>query len=182
MQNILFSSLAGLPKFVVGFIGTLTFRLVTPLIGFANISPLMATELAGGKAYGPLIAGAYGALSIFLLDVLVGKVGVWTIWTTISYAVVGIGGAWFMQRRAASAKNFIIASVVGTLFFDFVTGVMMGPLVFSQPFTEAFFGQIPFTLRHLGGNIFFAAALAPWFYRKIMANPRLELARVFRFA
>jgi uncharacterized membrane protein len=142
----------------------------------------MATELSGSKAYGPWVGGLYGALSILLLDILVGKVGSWTIITAITYGVVGVWGAYFFKGRSASAKNFVLASIVGTLFFDLVTGVLMGPIIFGQPWISAIVGQIPFTLRHLAGNVAFAAVLAPWFYTKIMDNPKWELLRFFKFA
>lgn len=178
MRKDIVRSLAGMPKYAAGFVGTFVFRLASPFVGAWNISPLMATELAGAKAYGPWVGGAYGAVSIALLDLLVGKVGLWTLVTAISYGVVGVWGARFLTKRTASARNFALASVVGTLFFDLVTGVLMGPLLFGQPWAEAALGQAPFTLRHLAGNVFFALVLAPWFYRRIMSNPRWEYPRL----
>lgn len=182
MKNRTMVSFEGLPKYIFGFFGTFVFRLLSPLFGLWNISPLMATELAGSKAYGPWVGGLYGALSIALIDVCVGKAGSWTAITAISYGLVGVWGAYFFKKRSASARNFFVASLIGTLFFDIVTGVCMGPLLYGQPWGEAFFGQIPFTIRHLVGNSFFAFALAPWFYKRIMNNPQWELARVLGFA
>ena len=182
MKNSIEQTLVGLPKYAIGFLGTLAFRLLSPFLGLWNVSPLMATELAGAKAYGVWAGGLYGALSIVLLDLIMGKVGSWTIITAITYGLVGIIGAYFLKSRPASARNFIIVSIIGTIFFDLITGVLMGPLLFGTGFIEAFIGQIPFTLRHLGGNIFFAATLAPWFYRQIMINPKLELTQLFKVA
>lgn len=182
MKNNIVQSLAGLPKYAVGFVGTLVFRLLSPFFGLWNVSPLMATELAGSKAYGPWVGGLYAAVSIAVLDVLVGKTGSWTIITALTYGAVGVWGAFFFKKRSASTRNFILASVVGTLFFDLVTGVLMGPLLYGQPWVETIVGQIPFTLRHLAGNMFFASVLAPWFYRKIMDNPQWELSRILKFA
>lgn len=182
MKNSLIVSLAGLPKYAAGFVGTLVFRLLSPFFGLWNISPLMATELTGSKAYGPWVGGLYGALSIASLDLIVGKLGSWTIITALTYGAVGVWGAYFLKQKSASAKNFVQASIFGTLFFDFVTGVLMGPLLYGQPWADVFFGQIPFTARHLAGNIFFAVALAPWFYRKIMENPKWELSAILKLA
>jgi uncharacterized membrane protein len=182
MKNSFNHSLAGLPKYVVGFLGTLIFRLMSPFFGLWNISPLMATELAGAKAYGPWVGGLYGALSMALVDVLMGKVGSWTIVTSITYGLVGVLGAFYLRERQASRSNFIITSIVGTLFFDLITGVLMGPILFGGSFALAAIGQVPFTLRHLAGNVFFAAVLAPWFYRQIMNNPKWELRQIFKFA
>lgn len=182
MKNNIVHLLAGMPKYAAGFVGTLAFRLLSPFMGLWNVSPLMATELAGSKAYGPWVGGLYGALSIALLDIIVGKTGTWTIITALCYGAVGVWGAFFFRKRSASVWNFAIASIVGTLFFDLVTGVLMGPLLYGQPWLEAIVGQIPFTLRHLAGNLFFASVLAPWFYRKIMDNPKLEWSAIFKFA
>lgn len=182
MRQSIIHSVAGFPKYLVGFLGTLAFRLLSPFLGLWNISPLMATELAGSKAYGPWVGGLYGALSIVLLDLLVGRVGSWTIVTALVYGSVGVWGAFFFKNRSATAKNFFIASIVGTLFFDLITGVFMGPLFYAQPWMQAVVGQIPFTLRHLAGNAFFALVLAPWFYRKIMSNPKWEVSSVFKLA
>lgn len=182
MKNNIVSSLAGMPKYLAGFVGTLIFRLLSPFLGLWNISPLMATELAGAKAYGPWVGGLYGALSIVLLDMMMGKVGTWTAITAITYGAIGVWGAYFFKGREATAQNFIIASVIGALFFDLITGVLMGPILYGQPWMEAIVGQIPFTLRHVVGNVIFATVLAPWFYRKIMNNPQWEVSRILRFA
>jgi len=182
MNNELKNSFTGLPKYIVGFLGTLIFRLLSPFFGLWNISPLMATELAGAKAYGPWVGGLYGALSIALVDIIMGKTGSWTIVASITYGLVGVFGAYFLKNRSASAKNFIIISIIGTLFFDLITGVLMGPLLFGGSIIAAAIGQVPFTIRHLLGNTFFAAVLAPWFYHKIMTNPKFELAHILKFA
>lgn len=58
---------------------------------------------------------------------------------------------------------------------------MMGPIFYGQSWISAILGQIPFTLRHLAGNTFFAIVLAPWFYEKIMKNPKLEFSKIFKF-
>ncbi len=182
MKQSIVQSLSGMPKFIAGFIATIIFRLLSPFLGLWNVSPLMATELAGSKAYGPMVGGFYGAGSIALVDLFMGKLGSWTIITALTYGAVGVWGGYFLQRRNATAKNFVIASIVGTLFFDLITGVLMGPLMYHQAWSDAILGQIPFTLRHLAGNIFFAVVLAPWFYRKVMENPQWELSKIFKFA
>lgn len=89
---------------------------------------------------------------------------------------MGVAGAYYLKNRNATAGNFVLISIAGTLFFDLITGVLMGPLLYDQARLEAFLGQIPFTLRHLFGNIAFAAALAPWFYHVVMNNPQWSLS------
>jgi uncharacterized membrane protein len=180
MKNNIAHSADGLLKYTAGFVGTLVFRLLSPFLGLWNVSPLMATELAGAKAYGPWVAGLYGALSMVLLDLLVGKVGMWTFVTALTYGLVGVGGAYFFKGRSATAWNFVLASIVGTLFFDLVTGVLMGPVLFGQSFATAALGQIPFTLRSLAGNVFFAIVVAPWFYSKVMENPKWNVSAILQ--
>lgn len=180
MKKNLIYSLSGMPKYVAGFILSLIFRLLSPFFGLWNVSPLVATQLTGSKAYGPIVGGLYGALSIVLLDVIVGRVGLWTLITASVFGVIGIGAAYFLKDHEASAKYFVVAGIVGTLFFDLVTGVFMGPLFYGQSWMAALIGQIPFTLRHLLGNIAFTAVLSPWFYKKIMHNPEWELSRILK--
>lgn len=182
MKNTFIHSLAGAPKYAAGFVCTLVVRLLTPFLGLSNVSPLMATELAGSKAYGPWVGGLYGVLSIILLDGIVGRIGSWTALTALAYGAVGVCGAYVLKSRPASPWNFVAVSVAGTLFFDMVTGILMGPLLYGQPWAEAVVGQVPFTVRHLAGNMFFGALLAPWFYRKIMNNPAWDMRRVLKFA
>jgi hypothetical protein len=64
--------------------------------------------------------------------------------------------------------------VIGTLFFDAVTGLSIGPLFFNQSFQGALWGQIPFTLWHLMGNISFALILSPAIYKSIIENKKLD--------
>lgn len=181
-MNSLTHSLLGFPKYVLGFISTLFFRLLSPYLGMWNMSPLMATELTGSKAYGPVVAGAYGFFSMILLDIIVGRVGSWTIVTSITYGLIGVWGAYFLKNRSATSINFIKASIIGTLLFDIITGILMGPIMYSQPWSAAIIGQIPFTLRHLTSNIVFAGILSPWFYKKVMNNNKFEIHRLFRLA
>jgi uncharacterized membrane protein len=170
MRKNIVDVFVGLCKYVIGYIFTLIFRLLSPFFGLWNISPLMATELAGSKAYGPWAGGLYGFFSILLIDMIMGKVGQWTFITAVTYGFVGVWAAYFLSNKKANAYNFVVASIIGTLFFDLITGVFMAPLLFGQPWVSAIVGQIPFTLRHLAGNILFAMVLSPWFYRKIMIN------------
>lgn len=173
MKDTLVCSAIGIAKFVLAGLITLLFRLVTPLLGWPNITPLMATELAGAKAYGPYIGALYGGLSMVTLDYCMGAIGPWTASTALSYAIVAFVGGLYLRKKANSITNFLLVSVAGTLFFDLVTGILFAPL-HGLSFTEATLGQIPFTIYHLAGNSFFAL-FAPWFCSNIMSNISLEL-------
>ena len=65
-------------------------------------------------------------------------------------------------------------AVMGTLAFDIVTGLSIGPLFFQQPFMEALIGQVSFTALHLLGNVGFAAVLSPLIYRFVVENKKFE--------
>ncbi len=174
MKNIFSSS----PKFIIGLLATLVFRIFTPFLGLANISPLMSTILSGSKAYGKIAGAAYGFLSMFLLDLIMGKFGLWTWITAVTYALIGILASLYLKDKKANIRNFVVASIMFTLFFDLITGIFMGPILFGQSILDATIGQIPFTLRHLIGNIIFAIIFAPWFYRKIMTNESYQLSKI----
>lgn len=87
MKNDIVQAFSGVLKYVAGFAATLVFRLLSPFLGLSNVSPLMATQLAGAKAYGPWVGALYGALSIALLDMLVGSMGSWTLVTGLTQAL-----------------------------------------------------------------------------------------------
>ncbi len=180
MKDNIVCSLIGLAKFVFAGLVTLLFRLVTPLLGLPNVSPLMATQLAGAKAYPPWIAGLYGFLGMVVLDALTSGIGPWTWNTSICYAIVGVFGGYYMRNRPVKLADFLAVSIVGTLFFDVATGIIP-TLIAGKTALESFTLQAPFTARHLGGNLFFAL-FAPWFCKAIMRNPTLELMFIFRKA
>jgi uncharacterized membrane protein len=165
-------------KYLIGWVMVFIIRLIP--FRAPNIEPVMATLMPFSKQYGALGAFIFGALSIAIFDVAVGKVGQWTLITGITYGAVGIASALFFRKRQSTRKNYIIFAVFGTLFYDAVTGLSIGPLFFGQPFREAFLGQIPFTLWHLLGNVSFAFLLSPALYQWIVMNPKLETEEVMK--
>lgn len=174
------TTINGLLKYVAGWTIVFLIRLIP--FRAPNIEPVMGAIMPFSKRYGALGAFLFGALSIALFDLAVGKVGEWTAITAAAYGIVGIGSAYFFRTRQSSRKNYVIVAVIGTIFYDAITGLSVGPLLFSQPFAEAFFGQIPFTLWHLGGNIAFALTLSPALYRWVVENPKLETTHILRLA
>jgi len=178
MKDTLVCSIVGLAKFLLAGLVTLLFRAITPLLGLSNVSPLLATQLAGAKAYGPLIGALYGSLGMIALDYFMRAVGVWTVYTSLTYGLVGYIAGIYMRGKNADITLFVKVSIAGTLVFDLVTGILMSPLHGTDLYTASI-GQIPFTAKHLAGNVFFAL-FAPWFYRNIIGNPVIELRYIFR--
>jgi hypothetical protein len=65
-------------------------------------------------------------------------------------------------------------SIIGTLVYDALTGLTIGPLMFKMPFMVALVGQIPFTLWHLAGNMVMALVFSPALYKWVLENDNLD--------
>ena len=117
----------------------------------------------------------FGFLSIVIFDIATNKVGSWTMITAIAYGLVGIGSYAYFKNRKSSAMNYIIYGIIGTIAYDALTGLTIGPIFWGQTFSSAFIGQIPFTLNHLIGNIILSAIVSPAIYRWVVTNERIEL-------
>lgn len=126
-----------------------------------NVEPIMAVQVPFAKTYGRLFGFLFGVSSIVFYDALTGTVGIWTIVTAASYGFVGVYAAYFFTNRSMNKRNIILFVAASTLFYDAVTGLLIGPLFFHQSFVIAFVGQIPFTITHLFGNLIFSLVLSP---------------------
>lgn len=163
----------GAVKAVIGWLIVFAVRLIP--FRMPNVEGIMATLMPVSKRFGPLASFLYGALAIALYDAVTGKVGSWTLITALSYGAIGVASAFFFRRYRTSAVNFVVFSVVATVLYDAVTGVLFAPL-FGMTFAVALVGQIPFTLYHLVGNVAFAALVSPLFLRFVAENPKLEFS------
>lgn len=143
-----------------------------------NIEPILATQMPFAKAYGKIAGFLFAFVSIVLYDLLTGKVGMWTWVTASAYGLLGVWAAIYFQNRKNTSWNYAKFAVIGTLVFDAVTGLSVGPLFFNQSFMEALIGQIPFTGLHLLGNVGFAIILSPVLYRFVIQNEKLETSSV----
>jgi uncharacterized membrane protein len=159
-------------KIMLGFVLCIIFRLIP--VRPPNIEPILATQMPFAKVYGPHIAFVFAFMSIVIFDALVGKVGIWTLIVASTYGFLGIWSVLFFKKREMKRINYVKFAVIGTLFFDAVTGLTIGPLFFNQTFMQAFIGQIPFTILHLIGNVAFAIVLSPLMYTYISTNKVLD--------
>jgi uncharacterized membrane protein len=139
-----------------------------------NLEPILATQMPLSKKYGWLMGFLYGLLSIALFDLVVGMVGIWTLITGVVYGFLGAGAYWFFKNRQSKIINYVSYSIIGTIAYDAVTGLSIGPLFFHQSFMESLTGQIPFTAMHLAGNIILAIIISPILYRWVVTNESLE--------
>jgi|SRR3989344_1271085 len=159
-------------KFILGFITCLLIRLIP--FRPPNIEPILATQMPFSRAYGAYAGFFFAFFSILLFDVVTRHYGVWSYLTAGTYGVLGFWAAYFFRIKEPNRWDYARFAIVGTLFFDAVTGLSIGPLFFQQSFMEAFTGQIPFTLWHLLGNVSFALVLSPAIYNFVIKNKKLE--------
>jgi LPXTG-motif cell wall-anchored protein len=160
-------------KFVAGWFLVLALRFIP--FRPANFEPMLAVLMPYAKRYTLVSGFLFGFLGIFAFDILTGKMGMWTLITGVAYGLLGAGGYFFFKRREGTIKNYLVFGIAGTLAYDAVTGLSIGPLFFGQPFMAALLGQIPFTLMHLLGTVTFSIVLSPVLYKWIVTNEVLEV-------
>lgn len=139
-----------------------------------NVEPILATTMPFSEQLGPVAGFLFAVLSIVLYDTLTHGLSVWTVIIAGTYGAVAMLGWVFLRKNRGRVWGYFLYSIVGTLFFDAVTGLGIGPLFFGQPFREALLGQIPFTMYHLMGNMFLSLTLSPAVYQWIVVNKKLE--------
>ena len=158
-------------KYLIALAGCVLLRLVP--FRPANVEPLMASVMPISKRSNYLASFMFGFLGVLIYDLFTGF-GVWTWVTGLTYGLLGIGSAFYFRNRESSAKNDFCYGVVATVIYDVITGLIMGPVIFHQSFMVALIGQIPFTGRHLLGNMVLSVTLSPVIYRWVVDNGKLE--------
>lgn len=159
-------------KFILGLIICLLFRLIP--FRPPNVEPILATQMPFSGAYGAGAGFIFGFFSIMLYDFMTRTLGVWSFITAFTYGVLGLLAALYFKKSKPKVWDYTLFAIFGTLFFDAVTGLSIGPLFFDQSFMSALIGQIPFTLWHLFGNVSFALVLSPAIYDLVIENKKLE--------
>lgn len=167
---------SGWLKFFIGWATVFAFRLIPFRI--PNVEPMLATVMPFSKRFGPICSFLFGFLGIALYDAVTSGWGIWTLVTALAYGSLGIGAHFFFKNRDASVKNFLKFGIAGTLAYDAVTGLTIGPIFMNQPFMLALAGQIPFTLLHLAGTIVFSVFLSPAIYRWVIRSEMLEIPAI----
>lgn len=136
-----------------------------------NIEPILATQMPFAKHYGPYVGFSFAFFSIIFFDLITGHVGIWSLITALAYGALGfMAYTFFKQKKEPTRMDYVRFAIFGTLFFDIMTGLTVGPIFFNQNFTSALSGQIPFTLWHLLGNISFAYLLSPAIYNLLITK------------
>jgi len=163
-------------KYIIGFIFCMLVRLIP--FRAPNVEPILATQMPFAKIYGKTFGFLFGFLSIVLFDLLTMKLGLHTLITGVTYGALGVWAVSFFKNKTENRMNYVYFAILGTLFFDIVTGIIAGPVFFHQSFAEAAMGQIPFTLLHLAGNITFAYFLSPLIYKYTVKNKKIKFNQV----
>ena len=155
-------------KFALGLTLCFLFRLIP--FRPPNVEPILATQMPFSKYFGAYAGFLFAFFSIIIFDLTTRTLGIWTLFTASIYGLLGILAFYFFVKREPTRWNFVRFAILGTLFFDAATGLMIGPIFFEQTFFNALIGQIPFTLWHLLGNISFAFILSPAIYNLLIKN------------
>lgn len=141
-----------------------------------NFEPIMATAMPYSKGYGWLRGMIFSMAAILLYDLVTQTGGPWSMVTASTYAICSLGAYIYLKNKPNRTGYYVKYAVAATLFYDLVTGVMMGHLIFKMPLEMTVFAQIPFTLMHLASSTATAMA-SPTIYKWIVANPDLSLEK-----
>ncbi len=139
--------------------GCLMLRLIfNVVLGIPNIEPLYASSVFVGLHQNYWHTFLFTAASIVIFDFFTAGFGPWTVVTAFLYGLLGLAMVKFSKHNSTVVSkntrllNLLSVTVLGTLAYDFLTGCLLGPLMFNQNFFEAVVGQIPFSVVHVLGN------------------------------
>ncbi|MDX9970391.1 MAG: hypothetical protein RBS56_00585 [Candidatus Gracilibacteria bacterium] len=158
-------------KYLIGLATVLALRLLPHP---PNVEPIMSTMMPFSKKWGPLSGMVFCLLAIFSFDLLTGTLGIWSLVTAATYALLGGLAGLYLKNKENKIKYYVGLSIVSTIIYDAITGIGIGMVFFNQSFITTFTGQIPFTLYHLLGNIVLSAIVSPLLYTWVITNPKLE--------
>ena len=161
-------------KYIITFVSVIAFRLMP--FRAPNVEPIMATLMPLSKTYSKFMTFIFGFLGIVIFDSITSGFGIWTLITAFAYGSLGLGASYYFKNRSGW-KSYASYAVVGTLFYDAVTGLTIGPLFFHQSFIVSLVGQIPFTVLHLLGNVSFAIVLSPMIERWLVKEDSVSVMR-----
>ena len=158
-------------KYLIGLLVVIVFRLIPHP---PNVEPIMSTMMPFSKKWGWVSGALFCLFSILLYDIITGTLGSWSILTAGTYALLGAAAGLFLKKYSNSIWYYVAFAIVGTIVYDFITGVVGSTWLFAMPFMTALTGQIPFTLYHLAGNVVLAAVYSPLLYKWVVDNKSLE--------
>lgn len=145
-----------------------------------NNDPIMSMALPYSRRSSILISFLFPFITMASFDFVTGYVGLWTVGTSITYGALGVLFYYLLKdRKKVGIIRYLGYGAVGVLIFDFITGVLMTPLLFAgMTFTEAFLGQIPFTALHLLTSSAFILVVTPLLDKEVLTNSHLDDSKV----
>ena len=161
-------------KFIIGWVMVFAIRLIP--FRPPNVEPVLATLMPFSKRYGAAGAFVFAFLSITLFDAVTSGIGQWTWITAFAYGAVGLGSWLYFRNREGKVYQFVTYGIIGTILYDAATGLTIGPLMFGQSLSEAFYGQIPFTVMHLLGTTALSLTVSPALYRWVVKNEVFDVS------
>ena len=163
-------------KYLIGLLTVVTIRLIPHP---PNVEPIMSTMMPFSKKWGWLSGMTFCLLSVLLFDTLSGTLGIWSLMTAGTYALIGASSGLYFKNREGRIRNYVKFSILATILYDAITGIGTGMLFFNQTFLTTFMGQVPFTIYHLTGNILLSIIVSPALYKWVVSNPKLETSKIF---
>lgn len=154
-------------KFAVGIALTILARFIPHP---PNFEPILATTMPFAKRFGRIAGFLFAFAALAAIDFISGRLGLWTLYTAVTYGVIGWFAAVYLQSVSRVGRmHFVGFAVFGTVLYDAVTAFFFG-MQFRQTLAQTLVGQIPFTLMHLAGSITLAALVTPVLYKHFVAD------------
>ena len=125
-------------KFVISLVLCLLVRLIP--FRAPNIEPILATTMPIGRVYGALGGFSFAVLSILLFDLATHTLGLQTFFTAGAYGIVGLCSVIYFKQDKGNRWSYVRFAIFGTLFFDAMTGLTVGPIFFHQSFMGSLVG------------------------------------------
>lgn len=145
-----------------GTIGTAaTLKAATTPLPHFGIESVMLFTLSGALVYGPIYGFIIGASVMVMADLMIGLVGLWTLYTALAYGFVGFlaGIIGMMKKRFSRVELAGLAFILG-IVFDAIAMTAFA-LQFAIPLPIAAINQIPVTIIRTTGNTILAFVFAP---------------------
>lgn len=104
----------------------------------------------------------------------------WIFVQGFAYAVVLALAALLLKKNKVKILGYVLYAFIGSILFDIIYRVPVGPLQYGQPILSALKEQMPYTFMRAIINTIYALILSFPIYRWIVMNPRLESDAIFR--
>jgi hypothetical protein len=147
------------PKYIIGSIISNIYRF---LHIFPNSDPIIGFVVPAAKNEKWWKAPTFAFTTMAVFDYFTSGIGIWTIVTSSTYAIIALILHLEMKRKKPGLKLFVTRGIFGILLFDIITGPGMSTIIFKQDLLTTIIMQIPFTIMHLISGIFAITIISPF--------------------